>query len=188
MLRLSESGLLPEGIGCYFSNMFHNTVRTSTQNHQGARGTRSRPVTASLYAGLGLTVLSVAAVHVDRTTTHLLAAHLERGYPAYSSAQIDEAVGLWAIVLSTVGALGIVGWLVAIWATRSGRRWASWLVTGLFAVGTSLALYLLFVRDTSGDTGLPALLGGVGVLPSVAGLAAVVLLWRRPQRPVGAPA
>ena len=37
----------------------------------------------------------------------------------------------------------------------------------------------LVVKDTSGDTGLPPLLGWAGMLPSLAGLVAVALLWRR---------
>lgn len=160
---------------------------TSTRNPEtttGNAGTRTRgPVLASLYAGLVLTVLSVAAVYVDRASTGLLSAHLEAGYPSYSAAQIEEAVALWTTVLTVVGALGVAGWGVAIWATRRGLRWSTWLATTLFAVGTALALYLLTVRDTSGDTGLPMELGLVGVVPSVAGLAAVLLAWRT-RKPV----
>jgi hypothetical protein len=56
----------------------------------------------------------------------------------------------------------------------------------MFVVGTSIALFNLLVQDTSGDTGLPPLLGWVGLLPSLAGLAAVILLWRKPQQKVTA--
>ena len=45
-----------------------------------------------------------------------------------------------------------------------------------------VGLSALLVRDTSGDTGLPAVLGGLQLLPAVAGLAAVVLLWRTAAR------
>ena len=136
------------------------------------------PVLASLYAGLILTVLSVAFVYVDRAGTGLLAAHLKASYPSYGPTRIEDAVTLWTIVLTVVGALGAVGWILAIWATRRGFRWAGWLMGTLFAVGTVLALYLLTVRDTSGDTGLPIELGLIGLLPSAAGLAAVLLMWR----------
>ena len=34
-----------------------------------------------------------------------------------------------------------------------------WVATGLFAAGTSIALVNLFIKDSSGDTGLPPLLG-----------------------------
>jgi hypothetical protein len=49
----------------------------------------------------------------------------------------------------------------------------------VFAAGTSLALTALLVKDTSGEVGLAPVLGLIGLLPCVAGLAAVVLLWRR---------
>jgi hypothetical protein len=49
----------------------------------------------------------------------------------------------------------------------------------MFALGTSIALTDLLIKDTSGDTGLPPLLGWAGLLPCVAGLLAVTLLWRR---------
>jgi hypothetical protein len=43
--------------------------------------------------------------------------------------------------------------------------------------GTGIAVFDLLVKDTSGDTGLPPLLGWIGMLPCLAGLAAVTLLW-----------
>jgi hypothetical protein len=47
-------------------------------------------------------------------------------------------------------------------------------------MATSVALTDLLIRDTSGDTGLPRLLGWVGILPYLPGLLAVTMLWRRP--------
>lgn len=49
----------------------------------------------------------------------------------------------------------------------------------MFVLGTGVALFDLLVKDTSGDTGLPPLLGWTGMLPSLAGLLAVTLLWIR---------
>lgn len=51
----------------------------------------------------------------------------------------------------------------------------------MFALGALVALIGLLIRDTSGDTGLAPLLGWIGMLPSVAGLAAVTILWRAPR-------
>jgi hypothetical protein len=53
---------------------------------------------------------------------------------------------------------------------------------GCSVLGTGTAVFDLLVTDTSGDTGLPPLLGWVGVLPCLAGLLAVLLLCRRPDR------
>ena len=78
-----------------------------------------------------------------------------------------------------VGALGIICWLGTIRALKAGKRWARGVATVMFALGTGIALIDLLVRDTSGDTGLPPLLGWAGMLPCLAGLLAVMLLWRR---------
>lgn len=86
---------------------------------------------------------------------------------------------IWVIYLSILGGLGIIGWLTTSWAVGRGKRWARWLAAGLFVTGTSIALFNLLVRDTSGETGLSALLGWTGLLPSLAGLIVVIMLWRR---------
>ena len=101
------------------------------------------------------------------------------GYPAYTPARIDSAVTTYLVYLSVVGALGIICWLLAIWAVRAGKRWVRGAATAMLALGTAIAVVDLLIRDTSGDTGLPSLLGWVGVLPCLAGLLAVTRLWRR---------
>lgn len=143
----------------------------------------SRSALAALYVGLVLTVISLLVLYADRAGPNTLAEHVRSGYPDYGPERIDEAVTAYLIVLSLIGACAVVGWLVAIRATWAGKQWARWLVPGLFAVGTSVALFMLLVRDTSGDPGLAPLHGWIGMLPSVAGLAAVILIWRS-SRPV----
>ena len=44
-------------------------------------------------------------------------------------------------------------------------------------LGATIVLTDLLIRDTSGATGLPPLLGWGRVLPCMAGVVAVVLLW-----------
>jgi hypothetical protein len=100
------------------------------------------------------------------------------GYPTYSQARIASAVTTYLVYLSVVGALGTISWLSTIWA-KAGKRWAHAAATALFVLGTSIALTDLLIRDTSGDTGLPPLLGWVGMLPCLAGLVAVTLLWSK---------
>lgn len=139
----------------------------------------ARAALVALYAGLGLTVIWIGVVLAQRT---LLADHVRSGYPGFIPERVEEAVSLWVILLSVVAGLGVLGWLVSIWSVHAGKAWGRWLAPALFVTGTSIAAFLLLVRDTSGDTGLPTLVSGIGMLPSIAGLAAVVLLWR----PVGA--
>ena len=132
-----------------------------------------------MYAGLGLAVAALIVPYVDHATANVLADHIRDGYPAYTQARIDSAVTTYLVYLSVVGALGIICWVWMIWAVKAGKRWARGAATAMFALGTGIALIDLLVKDTSGDTGLPSLLGWAGVLPCLAGLLAVTLLWRR---------
>jgi hypothetical protein len=128
-----------------------------------------------MYAGLGLTVVAAIVPY----TANVLADHIRAGYPTYPQARIDTAVTTYLVLLSIVGALGIFAWVWTIWAVKVGKRWARGTATAMFALGTGVALTGLLVKDTSGDTGLPPLLGWVGMLPCLAGLLAVILLRRR---------
>lgn len=134
---------------------------------------------AAMYTGLALTVVAAIVPHVDHVTANVLADHIRAGYPAYTDARIDTAATTYLVYLSVVGALGVVGWLGMIWAVKAGKRWVREGATAMFALATSIALFDLLVKDTSGDTGLPPLLGGIGMLPCLAGLLAVASLWRK---------
>jgi hypothetical protein len=133
----------------------------------------------AMCAGLALTVVATALPFVDRAGSSGLAGHLRAGYPGYSTERIDAAVGTYLVYLSVMGLIGIACWLGTMWAVRTGKRWARGAATTIFAAATMVALADLLVRDTSGDTGLPPLVGWVGALPCLAGLVVVALLWRR---------
>jgi hypothetical protein len=144
--------------------------------------TTARPerlAVAAMYAGLGLTVIAMIIPYVDHATANVLAGHIGAGYPTYSKPRTDAAVTAYLVYLSGVGALGIICWLATIWAVKAGKRWTRGAATAMFGLGIGIALIDLLVRDTSGDTGLPPLLGWVGVLPCLAGLLAVTLLWKK---------
>lgn len=135
----------------------------------------------AMYAGLALTVLATIAPYADRGTTHLLADHIRAGYPSYPQARVDSAVTTYLVVLSVIGALGVLAWLTTAWAVTAGKRWARPAATVMFVLGTGIALAGLLTKDTSGVTGLPPELGWAGMSPCPAGLVAVTLLWRRPR-------
>jgi hypothetical protein len=132
-----------------------------------------------MYAGLGLTLAAMIVAYVDHATGNVLASHIRAGYPTYTQARIDTAVTTYLVYLSVVGALGLICWLAAIRAVKAGKRWARGAATAMFALGTGIAVIDLLIKDTSGDSGLPPLLGWAGMLPCLAGLLAVTLLWRR---------
>jgi hypothetical protein len=143
----------------------------TTQQRQAA--------TAAMHAGLALTVVVTTVPLVDHATANVLADHIRAGYPSYSAARIDSAATTYLIYLSALGAVGIGSWLWSIRAVKARRRWVRETVTAIFVLATGIALFDLMIKDTSGDTGLPPLLGWVGLLPCVAGLLAVGLLWRK---------
>lgn len=142
------------------------------------RSSRAPKPLRAVYIGLVLTVLATIAPYVDRATSNMLARHIRDGYPTYTRARVDSAVTAWLVILTVIGAVGVAGWIWTIWAVKTGKKWARWAVTALFVLGTSVALTALLVKDTSGATGLPPLLGCIGLMPCLAGLAAVTALWR----------
>ncbi|WP_370656836.1 alpha/beta hydrolase fold domain-containing protein [Streptomyces sp. NBS 14/10] len=136
---------------------------------------------AAMYTGLGLTVIATIVPYLDRATTHLLADHIRAGYPTYSQTRVDSAVTTYLVVLSAIGAFGVVAWLATAWAVKAGNRWARPAAAVMFVLGTSVGLTGLLTKDTPGETGLPPALGWAGIAPCLAGLLAVALLWRRPR-------
>lgn len=136
----------------------------------------NRPILSALYVGLLLTGAAMVAPLVDHVTGNKLAAHIRDGYPDYSDAAIVAAANTYLVILTVVGIAGIACWLLTIWAVRAGKRWSMWAAGGIFTVGAIIALTGLLTDDTSGQSGLPTLFGWIGVLPSIAGAAAVALL------------
>jgi hypothetical protein len=155
---------------------------TTAHHDRSAMTHPARSAIGAMYAGLGLTVAAIIVLYVDHATGNALARHIRAGYPSYGQARIHAAVTTYLIYLSVLGALGVLSWLCTIWAVSTRKPWARWVAAALFAAGTSIALFNLLIKDTSGDTGLPPLLGWVGMLPSLAGLLAVIFLWRKPSR------
>lgn len=142
----------------------------------------SRSAMAALHGGLALTLVALLIPYVDRATGNSLVAQIRAGYPSLEPSSIEAAARTYLIYLTVLSVLGILGWLGVIWAVSAGKSWARWVATSLFVVGTSIALFNLTVKDTSGDTGLPPLLGWAGVLPCAAGLVAVAFLWKGKRR------
>lgn len=137
-----------------------------------------RAALRALHIGLAATVVVTVAPFVDRVTTQVLAGHVRAGYPAAGPGEVDAAVDAYLVILTTVGVIGAVGWLVCARAVRADRPWVRWVAPGLVVAGLCFAAAVLTVRDTSGEVGLAPLLGWMTVLPCVAGAVAVAALWR----------
>lgn len=139
-----------------------------------------RPTLAALYVGLALTVVTAVVPFVDHFAGNMLAAHIRAGYPEYSDARIATAATTYLVILTSIGVIGTACWIVSIWATGRGKWWAPWIAAAILILAAIVAATGLLIRDTSGDTGLPPLLGWVGVLPVIAGAVAVTLLFVNP--------
>jgi hypothetical protein len=126
--------------------------------------------------GMGLT-LTVAVTVYPFVNPGLLADHIRAGYPSYHSAEIATAVTGYLVILSVLGGLGVLSWLGTIWATWARTSWTPWLATAILAIAVCVAIAGLTVKDTSGDVGLAPAVGWLQVMPCVAGLSTVVLLW-----------
>ncbi|MFD4688823.1 hypothetical protein [Streptomyces sp. NPDC058463] len=139
-----------------------------------------RRAIGAMRTGLGLTVAATALPHIDRATTHLLADHIRAGYPAYTQTLVDSAVTTYLVLLTVIGALGVIAWLWTAWAVKAGKRWARSAATVMFVLCAGVGLTGLLTMDTSGETGLPPALGWAGMAPCLAALLAVTFLRRRP--------
>jgi hypothetical protein len=155
----------------------HPTTRSATAVSAPTRSTS--PVIAAMVAGLVLTVLAATVPVVDRMTVDGLGTHLDAVYAGAGVPPPPASVIVTYLVV--VGVLGALAWLLAIAAVRRGRPAARPLAATLFVVGTAPAVLDLAVSEYGAPI-LPVGLGLVGLLPSAAGLVAVVGLYRRSAR------
>lgn len=135
--------------------------------------TKGRGALTALEIGLLLTVTAVIALIIDQTTVHRLAAHVE---DLYAPHDLHPDPNVLFGYLYASGVIGIVLWLTTIWGVKHRRRGVTVGATTVFVVGGSLAIFNVFVSEYGGRI-FPPLWSIVGLLPSVAGLAAVILLW-----------
>ncbi|WP_202818843.1 hypothetical protein [Actinosynnema sp. ALI-1.44] len=135
----------------------------------------AKKAVVAMYVGLALTVLAglTAIIGSDSLAQQLHA--IEDAWIGHDKASESQSIVL--TYLLTLSALGIVSWLWLVWAVKRGKRWVRPVATTVFVLGSGVAVMNL-VMEEYGQTILPTLLGMTGVLPCVAGLAAVALLWR----------
>lgn len=135
-----------------------------------------RSVRRALWTGLGLQLLVIVLPVLDGLLFGSVEAQVARTYPDWGTDLV--AADRIAIVgtLVVVGLLGLVGWAVALWVTRNGGGRAT--VPVLFAIGALTAVTVATAGGEPYDRFVPLWLGLTGLLPSLAGVAAVVAVWR----------
>ncbi|WP_267615235.1 hypothetical protein [Gordonia bronchialis] len=132
---------------------------------------------AALILGGLLTLATALIPLIDHLTVHTVADHIANGYPDYSDAEIDSAATVYLVYLIALGLAGTVGWGWTLRLARRSSPWTGYLAAGLCATGWAIGLFNALVRDTSGDVGLPPLIGWIGLLPAVVGLVVLATLW-----------
>jgi hypothetical protein len=139
----------------------------------------ARRAVVAMCTGLALTIVATLVPIIDQASSDELARHLHDVYAGYN-VDVPPTSAVLAYLV-TIGALGIMAWLWMLWAVTKQKRWARPAATAIFVLASGLAVANLTVREY-GQTILPTQVGLVGLLPCLAGLAAVTLLWRRERR------
>ena len=143
----------------------------STINKAKLRNLRRAIVAMGL--GLLLTVVELIASVIDQTTVHSIAHHLSALYAPYG---LHPDPNGFIYYLYATAAIGILLWLAAIWLVSRRKRGARVVATTVFVLATGLALLNLSVSEY-GTRIFPTFWGVLGLLPCVAGLVALILLW-----------
>lgn len=143
-----------------------NTLSSAKQRN------RNGAVTA-MGVGLLLTVIALIALVIDQATGHTLAGHVEALYAPYD---LDPDPNVLFGYLYVVGTIRILLWLATIWGVKQGKRGVKIGAALVFVAGISIALFNAFVSEYGVEI-FPTLWSVLGLLPSVAGLMAVILLW-----------
>jgi hypothetical protein len=121
-----------------------------------------------MYAGAALSVIDLI---VGLTTVGSLKSAIKKADPTFTTAQVHTAeVGLVAFSVF-FGLVGIGLWLWMAWANKAGKNWAR--ITGTVFFGLSTLFSLLSLNRPHAGVGL-----AFGLLVWLAGLGAVILLWR----------
>lgn len=143
------------------------------------KSTTKRKVMLSILAGFLLTLGSTLYVVIDVATTNRLTDHIRAAYPTWS--QNDVNADKLAIVsyLIGFGILGLTTWLWSASVVKNEKPWSRKAITTAFFVGTGLALMNATLSGGAYDQIVPTAYGVAGLIPSVAGLVAVILLWKR---------
>src|SRR5690606_24703742 len=84
---------------------------------------------------------------------------------------VAETLDAYNMLFTTVAVLAAACWLWSIWVVKKNKSWARWAISASFLAGLTVALAMVFIRDESGDVGVPTELSLLYLLPCVAGLA-----------------
>jgi len=142
----------------------------------------SRPATrqrgsgaSALWAAFVLSAVLAAAAIADQAAIHALRDYSTDMYARYD---VPANSGALYAILYTAAVVGALSWLPAVIGAHKGRRWAPAAATVAAVIAAGLAL-LMFTTAEYGEMLFPPVWGVLALLPALAGVLGVVLLFRR---------
>lgn len=133
----------------------------------------------SILAGFVLALGGMLYVVIDVTTTNRLTNHIREAYPNWSQTDINADKVAIVSYLVGFGILGVITWLWSAWVVKREKPWARKAITTVFIIGTGLAVMNATLSGDAYEQIVPTSYGVAGLIPSVAGLVAVILLWKQ---------
>ena len=129
-----------------------------------------------MYAGA---LITLAGAIIQGASVAALRASIHRVYPQYTATQVRSLASAEITYMVVYTIIVIFLWLWLAWACRAGKSWGRMIASVLFGLDTVLMVLTLVTRANAGV--LPQLTVGaiLGVLTWLAGLGAIVMLWRR---------
>ncbi|MEV5987860.1 hypothetical protein AB0L85_23070 [Streptomyces sp. NPDC052051] len=149
------------------------TITTSRSERPGLRAS---------WAGLALTAPATLVPLIDIATSDRLTDHVRAAYPDWSADLVAGDRDAIATYLAVVGLLGLLAWASTILGIARRKSWSRAIATTFFVLGGSIAAFDLTYAGGDYSLVIPRLYGLLGLLPAIAGVAALVQMWRRSPR------
>jgi len=134
--------------------------------------------TAALFMYGGALISLINAIVVVLTVGSYRSA-IHNAFPRYTSTQVHSAASAGVTVSVVLAVIEIFLWLWLAWACRGGRNWARITGSVLFGLNTLLLLLPLIARAGTGIVPRATVGTLLTLLGWLAGLGAVIMLWRR---------
>lgn len=141
--------------------------------HKPAQLRVPRAAPTAMGIGLLLTAGMLIALIVDQATVHSIANHVDALYAPFD---LHPDPNVLFGIQYVIGAIGILLWLTTMRAVLRNKRGSRVVSSIVFLAAASLALLVLVVSEY-GTQIFPPQWGVLGLLPSVAGLVAVIAMW-----------
>ena len=154
---------------------------TATARPSAPSAQTRNPALPAMWTGLVLTVLAALAPVLDLLAAGTIEAHVRTTYPDWPDEWVQADTTAIAVGLGVIGLLGVISWLIILRATIRGRRWPTIVATVVWVLAATVTAATTAPAGAY-DQLVPMGLALITALPCLAGLVAVVQLWRHRLR------